>query len=130
MSLQDPISNLLACIKNSQIRLKPNLVVPSSTMKIALLEVLKKEGYIDSFSISDDIKKEVTINLKYFEGKPVIKELNRISRPGLREYVSSNNIPTINGGLGISIISTNKGLMTDTEAKEAGIGGEVVCSVF
>lgn len=130
MSMQDPIASLLAGINNAQTRLKPNLSVPSSTKKIALLKVLEREGYIESFNVSDSAKPQLTVNLKYFEGKPVIQELKRISKPGLREYVSNKNIPLIKGGLGISIVSTNKGLMTDHEAREAGIGGEVMCSVF
>lgn len=130
MSMQDPIASLLVGINNAQARLKPNLLVPSSTKKIALLEVLNREGYIESFSVSEDKKPLLTINLKYFNGQPTIKELKRISRPGLREYVSNKNIPTVKGGLGISVISTNKGLMTDKEAKQAGIGGEVICLVF
>ena len=130
MSMQDPIASLFAGINNAQARLKPNLLVPSSTKKIALLEVLNREGYIESFSVSEGKKPLLTINLKYFNGQPTIKELKRISRPGLREYVSNKNIPTVKGGLGISVISTNKGLMTDKEAKQAGIGGEVICLVF
>lgn len=130
MSIQDPISNLLAAINNAQARLKSSLIVPSSSKKIAILEVLRREGYIVSFTISETNKPELTIKLKYFEGKPVIQELKRISRPGLREYVDNKDIPLVKGGLGISVISTNKGLMTDAEAREAGIGGEVVCSVF
>lgn len=130
MSMQDPIASLLARINNAQARLKPNLLVQSSTKKIALLEVLKREGYIDSFNVSDNYKPEITINLKYFKGKPVIQELKRISKPGLREYVGNKDIPVIKGGLGISVVSTSKGLMTDHEAREAGIGGEVICSVF
>ena len=130
MSMQDPIASLLAGINNAQARLKPNLLVPSSTKKIALLEVLNREGYIESFSVSEGKKPLLTINLKYFEGQPTIKELKRISRPGLREYVNNKNIPTVKGGLGISVISTNKGLMTDKEAQQAGIGGEVICLVF
>ena len=130
MSMQDPIASLLAGINNAQARLKPYLLVPSSLKKIALLKVLEREGYIDSFKVSDSNKPELTVNLKYFNGKPVIQELKRISKPGLREYVRGKNIPLIKGGLGISIVSTNKGLLTDHEARDAGIGGEVVCSVF
>ncbi len=130
MSMQDPIASLFAGINNAQARLKSNLLVPSSTKKIALLEVLNREGYIESFSVSEGKKPLLTINLKYFNGQPTIKELKRISRPGLREYVSNKKIPTVKGGLGISVISTNKGLMTDKEAKQAGIGGEVICLVF
>tara|TARA_Y100001949_G_C15729384_1_gene218721 strand:- start:85 stop:471 length:387 start_codon:yes stop_codon:yes gene_type:complete len=128
--MQDPIASLFAGINNAQARLKSNLLVPSSTKKIALLEVLNREGYIESFSVSEGKKPLLTINLKYFNGQPTIKELKRISRPGLREYVSNKKIPTVKGGLGISVISTNKGLMTDKEAKQAGIGGEVICLVF
>tara|TARA_B100001013_G_scaffold16049_1_gene9156 strand:+ start:99 stop:485 length:387 start_codon:yes stop_codon:yes gene_type:complete len=128
--MQDPIASLLSGINNAQARLKPNLLVPSSAKKIALLKVLNREGYIESFSVSEGKKPLLTINLKYFEGQPTIKELKRISRPGLREYVNNKNIPTVKGGLGISVISTSKGLMTDKEAKEAGIGGEVICLVF
>jgi len=130
MSMQDPIASLLSGINNAQARLKPNLLVPSSAKKIALLKVLNREGYIESFSVSEGKKPLLTINLKYFEGQPTIKELKRISRPGLREYVNNKNIPTVKGGLGISVISTSKGLMTDKEAKQAGIGGEVICLVF
>ena len=130
MSMQDPIASLLSGINNAQARLKPNLLVPSSAKKIALLKVLNREGYIESFSVSEGKKPLLTINLKYFEGQPTIKELKRISRPGLREYVNNKNIPTVKGGLGISVISTNKGLMTDKEAQQAGIGGEVICLVF
>ena len=128
--MQDPIASLLSGINNAQARLKPNLLVPSSAKKIALLKVLNREGYIESFSVSEGKKPLLTINLKYFEGQPTIKELKRISRPGLREYVNNKNIPTVKGGLGISVISTSKGLMTDKEAKQAGIGGEVICLVF
>ena len=106
MSMQDPIASLLSGINNAQARLKPNLLVPSSAKKIALLKVLNREGYIESFSVSEGKKPLLTINLKYFEGQPTIKELKRISRPGLREYVNNKNIPTVKGGLGISVIST------------------------
>ena len=109
MSIQDPISNLLAAINNAQARLKSSLIVPSSSKKIAILEVLRREGYIVSFTISETNKPELTIKLKYFEGKPVIQELKRISRPGLREYVDNKDIPLVKGGLGIAVISTIKG---------------------
>ncbi len=130
MSMQDPISNLLAGINNAQARMKVDLVVPSSSKKISLLKVLEREGYITSFAIKEGKKEKVSITLKYFEGKPVIRELKRISRPGLREYVSKKNLPLVKGGLGIAVVSTSKGLMTDREAREAGLGGELVCSVF
>ena len=130
MSMQDPIADLFSRINNAQSRRKTSVVVPSSKKKINLLSLLKDKGYIDSYDISDSSKPEIEIKLKYFEGAPVIKELKRISKPGLRQYSNKTKLPEINGGLGIAIISTNKGLMTDTEAKEAGLGGELICSVF
>ena len=130
MSMQDPIADLFSRINNAQSRRKTSVVVPSSKKKISLLSLLKDKGYIDSYDISDSAKPEIEIKLKYFEGAPVIKELKRISKPGLRQYSNKTKLPEINGGLGIAIISTNKGLMTDTEAKEAGLGGELICSVF
>tara|TARA_B100001778_G_scaffold204626_1_gene169065 strand:- start:322 stop:708 length:387 start_codon:yes stop_codon:yes gene_type:complete len=128
--MQDPIADLFSRINNAQSRRKTSVLVPSSKKKINLLSLLKDKGYIDSYDISDSSKPEIEIKLKYFEGAPVIKELKRISKPGLRQYSSKTKLPEINGGLGIAIISTNKGLMTDTEAKEAGLGGELICSVF
>ena len=128
--MQDPISSLLTGIKNAQARRKPEVTISSSSKKIALLELLVREGYIDSIKVDDGKKPEVSILLKYYEGKPVIRELKRISKPGLREYVGKKDLPSINGGLGIAVVSTNKGLMTDKQAREAGLGGELICSVF
>lgn len=130
MSMQDPISDLLSGIKNAQARLKNKVIFTSSSKKIQLLNLLKREGYIESFEIEEGKKPKVSVTLKYFNGKPVIKELKRISRPGLREYVGKKDLPLINGGLGIAVVSTNKGLMTDTEARESGLGGELLCSIF
>jgi len=130
MSMQDPIADLFSRINNAQVRGKASVVVHSSNKKISLLSLLKDKGYIASFNVSEDSKPEIEIKLKYFEGAPVIKELKRISKPGLRQYSSKTEIPEINGGLGIAVVSTNKGLMTDQEAKEAGLGGELICSVF
>ena len=130
MSMQDPIADLFSRINNAQARGKASVVVPSSSKKINLVSLLKDKGYIDSFNVSDNVKPEIEIKLKYFEGAPVIKDLKRISKPGLRRYSSNTEIPEINGGLGIAVVSTNKGLMTDQEAKEAGLGGELICSVF
>ena len=130
MSMQDPIADLFSRINNAQARGKATVIVPSSLKKINLISLLKDKGYVDSFNISDSSKPEIEIKLKYFQGAPVIKELKRISKPGLRQYISSKEIFEINGGLGIAVISTNKGLMTDQEAKEAGLGGELICSVF
>jgi len=130
MSMQDPIADLFSRINNAQARGKASVVVPSSNKKISLVSLLKDKGYVDSFDVSDGPKPEIEIKLKYFEGAPVIKELKRISKPGLRQYSNKKEIPEINGGLGIAVVSTNKGLMTDQEAKEAGLGGELICSVF
>ena len=130
MSMQDPIADLFSRINNAQSRRKSSVVVPSSKKKISLLSLLKDKGYIDSYDVSDSSKPEIEIKLKYFEGAPVIKELKRISNPGLRQYSCNTQLPEVNGGLGIAIISTNQGLMTDAEAKEAGLGGELICSVF
>tara|TARA_Y100001970_G_scaffold282535_1_gene395547 strand:- start:3931 stop:4317 length:387 start_codon:yes stop_codon:yes gene_type:complete len=128
--MQDPIADLFSRIINAQSRGKASVVAPSSNKKINLVSLLRDKGYVDSFTISDSPKPEIEIKLKYFEGAPVIKQLKRISKPGLRQYTSSKEISEINGGLGIAVISTNKGLMTDKEAKEAGLGGELICSVF
>jgi len=130
MSMQDPIADLFSRINNAQARGKASVVIPSSKKKISLVTLLKEKGYVDSFNVSDSTKPEIEIKLKYFEGAPVIKELKRISKPGLRQYSDKTKIPEINGGLGIAVVSTNKGLMTDQEAKEAGLGGELICSVF
>ena len=130
MTIQDPIANLFSSISNAQSRLKRELVVPASTKKVAIVKLLQNEGYIDSFKISDEKKPKLSIKLKYFEGKPAIKEFKRISRPGLREYSRSKGIPSVKGGLGTVIVSTSQGLMTDKKAREIGIGGEIICSVF
>ena len=130
MSIQDPIANLFSSINNAQARSKEFVTVPSSTKKMALLHMLKEEGYIHSYSASEGTKPEIEIKLKYFEGSPVIKELKRISKPGLRQYSNYKDLPQVNGGLGIAIISTNKGLMTDRQAREEKVGGELICSIF
>ena len=128
--MQDPIADLFSRINNAQARGKASVIVPSSNKKISLVSLLKDKGYVGSFDVSDSPKPEIEIKLKYFEGTPVIKELKRISKPGLRQYSNKKEIPEINGGLGIAVVSTNKGLMTDQEAKEAGLGGELICTVF
>ena len=130
MTIQDPIANLFSSINNAQSRAKESVVVPSSTKKVALVEILKKEGYLGEYSVSEETKPQLTIKFRYFEGLPVIKQLKRISKPGLREYSGFKDLPSVNGGLGVAIISTNKGLMTDQQAREAELGGEVICSVF
>ena len=128
--MQDPVADLFSRINNAQARRKASVIVPSSNKKVNIISLLKEKGYIDSYNVSEGNKPQIEIKLKYFEGAPVIKELKRISKPGLRQYSGKNDIPEINGGLGIAVISTNKGLMTDQEAKEAGLGGELICSVF
>tara|TARA_Y100001933_G_scaffold177992_1_gene176484 strand:- start:157 stop:600 length:444 start_codon:yes stop_codon:yes gene_type:complete len=125
MSIQDPIANLFSSINNAQARNKEFVKVPSSKKKLALLSMLKQEGYIHSYSQSEGIKPEIEIKLKYFEGAPVIKELKRISKPGLRQYSNYKDLPEINGGLGMAIVSTNKGLMTDKQAKRRNGGWRV-----
>ncbi len=130
MSMQDPIADLFSRLNNAQARQKTSVVVPSSKFKISLMTLLQNKGYIESFNVTDNDKPELEIKLRYFEGAPVIKELKRISKPGLRQYAGKEEMPEINGGLGMAIISTNKGLMTDQEAKEAGLGGEIICSIF
>ncbi len=129
MSLQDPVSDMLTRVRNAQRASKFNVKMPSSKQKENIAEVLKNEGYIADFSISDDVKKELTIELKYFQGKPVIEKIKRISRPGLRVFKSKDDLPSVNGGLGIAIISTSKGVMTERQAKASGNGGEVICTV-
>lgn len=131
MSMSDPIADLLTRLRNAQMAGKPTVVCPSSKIKQAILDVLKQEGYIAGYSISSDVvKPELTIELKYYNGRPVIEELHRGSTPGLRNYKGSDELPKVRAGLGIAIISTNKGVMTDKAARSAGVGGEVLCTVF
>ncbi len=129
MSLQDPISDMLTRIRNAQKATKVNVVMPSSSQKVNIATVLKNEGYISDFKVSEGAKKELTIELKYYQGKPVIESIKRVSRPGLRIFKSKDELPSINAGLGIAIISTSSGLMTEKQARAAGHGGEVICSV-
>ncbi|MCP4186949.1 MAG: 30S ribosomal protein S8 [Gammaproteobacteria bacterium] len=129
MSLQDPISDMLTRVRNAQKANKVNVIMPSSKQKANIAQVLKDEGYISDFKISDETRKQLTIELKYYQGKPVIDNIKRISRPGLRIFKSKDDLPSINGGLGIAIISTSKGLMSDRQARAAGHGGEVICQV-
>ena len=130
MSIQDPIANLFSSINNAQARNKEFVKVPSSSKKVALLSMLKEEGYIHSFTTSEGSKPEIEIKLKYFEGSPVIKQLKRISKPGLRQYSNYKDLPEVNGGLGMAIVSTSKGLMTDRQAIKSEMGGEIICRVF
>ncbi|TNC79575.1 MAG: 30S ribosomal protein S8 [Oleiphilus sp.] len=130
MSMQDTLADMFTRIRNAQMAEKQTVSIPSSKMKLSVLEVLKSEGYIESFAVDGDVKPEVTVELKYFDGKPVIEEIKRQSRPGLRNYRGSDELPTVRGGLGIAIVSTSQGVMTDHAARKAGIGGEVICTVF
>lgn len=131
MSMSDPIADLLTRIRNAQMAGKPTVVCPSSKIKQAILDVLKSEGYIAGYSISSDVvKPELTIELKYYNGRPVIEELHRASTPGLRNYKASNALPKVRSGLGVAVVSTSKGVMTDKAARAAGVGGEVLCTVF
>ena len=130
MSMQDPLADMLTRIRNAQMAEKTVVSMPSSKLKVAVANVLKSEGYITGYQVSSDAKPLLSIELKYFEGRPVIEELKRVSRPGLRQYKSVDQLPKVRGGLGVSIVSTNKGVMTDREARAQGIGGEVLCTVF
>jgi len=131
MSMTDPIADLLTRIRNAQLARKPDVSVSSSKLKTALVKVLKDEGYVADFrTASEGAKQTLTIELKYFDGRPVIDRLERVSRPGLRIYRGKTELPKIQGGLGTAIVSTPKGVMTDTHAREANVGGEVLCHVF
>ena len=131
MSMTDPIADLLTRIRNAQMAGHKSVVAPSSKIKLAILDVLKQEGYINGYSLSEDVvKPSVSIELKYHEGKPVIEELQRGSSPGLRQYRGKDELPEVRAGLGVAIVSTNKGVMTDRAARQSGIGGEVLCTVF
>lgn len=131
MSMQDPIADMLTRIRNAQMAGKSSVSVPASKLKTAVSKVLENEGYVDGWRVDDEQgKPNLIIDLKYFEGRPVIVEIDRVSRPGLRSYVGKDEIPLIRGGLGIAIVSTSKGVMTDRAARSAGVGGEVLCTVF
>ncbi|MFV8835807.1 30S ribosomal protein S8 [Aquisalimonas sp. APHAB1-3] len=131
MSMTDPIADLLTRIRNAQTANKAEVSVPSSKLKQAVAGVLKEEGYIEDFRIEGEEKKPViVIRLKYFQGQPVIERIQRVSRPGLRIFKDKTSLPKVNGGLGVAIISTSRGVMTDRAARTAGVGGEVLCEVF
>ncbi len=131
MSMSDPIADFLTRIRNAQMAQMPDVSCPSSKIKVALSEVLQDEGYINGYAVSDeDGKPVITVDLKYFQGKPVIEEIKRVSRPGLRSYKGKDDLPKNRAGLGIAIMSTNKGLMTERKAAAEGLGGEVLCTVF
>jgi len=131
MSMQDPLSDMLTRIRNAQMAGKTSVEMPGSKLKSAVAQVLKDEGYVSEFSVSDASgKSRLAIELKYFQGKPVIAEIDRVSRPGLRQYRAKDELPSVRAGLGVAIVSTSRGVMTDRAARAAGVGGEVLCTVF
>ncbi|MEQ1558213.1 MAG: 30S ribosomal protein S8 [Methyloglobulus sp.] len=130
MSMTDPVADMLTRIRNGQSAGKKSIKQPSSTLKLSIAKVLKEEGYIAGFSTeSSGSHTEMTVDLKYYRGAPVIEEIKRISRPGLRIYKSKDDLPKVLGGLGIAIVSTSSGVMTDKAARAAGHGGEIICTV-
>jgi len=129
MSMSDPVADMLTRIRNGQAAIKADVTMPASNMKKAIARVLQDEGFIKDYSVTDGSKPEMTVTLKYFEGKPVIEMIKRVSRPGLRIFKSNDELPNVLNGLGVAIVSTSKGLMTDRSARSAGIGGEVICLV-
>ena len=130
MSLSDPIGDMLARIKNAQVRNHNKVLLPSSKFKAKIAEVLKSEGYIIDYKINDEKKPSIEINLKYNSGNPVINTIERISKPGRRIFSSASSLPKINNGLGIAIVSTPQGVMTDVDARKKKLGGEIICKVF
>jgi len=124
--MTDPIADMFTRIRNGQSAAKTAVTMPSSKLKVAIANLLKEEGYITDFSVSTDVKPQLTVELKYFEGKEVIESIKRVSRPGLRVYKGRDELPKVQAGLGIAIISTSKGLMTDRAARNAGLGGEII----
>ncbi|MGL6176721.1 MAG: 30S ribosomal protein S8, partial [Vibrionaceae bacterium] len=127
MSMQDPISDMLTRIRNGQAANKVAVVMPASKLKVAIAQLLKAEGYVADFIVSGEAKPELEVTLKYFEAKPVIEQIQRVSRPGLRIYKKKDELPSVMGGLGIAVVSTSQGLMTDRAARKAGLGGEIIC---
>ena len=131
MSMQDPLSDMLTRIRNAQMAGKTRVEMPGSKLKAAVAQVLKDEGYVGEFEASDEGgKPRLAIDLKYYDGKPVIAEIDRISRPGLRRYSGKGALPSVRAGLGVAIISTSQGVMTERAARAAGVGGEVLCTVY
>ena len=130
MSLSDPIGDMLARIKNAQVRNHRKVSLPSSKFKAKIADVLKSEGYIIDYKINEEKKPSIEINLKYNSGNPVINTIERISKPGRRIFSSASSLPKINNGLGIAIVSTPQGVMTDVDARKKKLGGEIICKVF
>jgi small subunit ribosomal protein S8 len=131
MAMNDPLGDLLSRIRNAQMRNKSKVNTPNSRLRESVIEVLKNEGYIRGYAVVEkDGRSEIEIELKYFEGEPVIREIERVSKPGRRVYTSVKNMPRINNGLGVTIVSTPKGVMADHDARDANVGGEILCTVF
>jgi small subunit ribosomal protein S8 len=131
MPMNDPLGDLLARIRNAQMRSKGSVTCPGSKLRERVLEVLKTEGYIRGYTVTEkEGRSELEIELKYFDGEPVIREIERISKPGRRVYASMRNLPRINNGLGVAIVSTPKGVMADHDARDNNVGGEILCTVF
>lgn len=130
MSMQDTLADMFTRIRNAQQAGHASVTMPSSKIKKSVAQLLQAEGYIGGFSVAGDVKQTMTIDLKYYEGKPVIERIQRVSRPGLRQYRSVSDLPKVEAGLGVAIVSTSKGVMTDRAARAAGVGGEVIATVF
>ena len=131
MSMTDPLGDLFSRIRNAQMRNKSKVTSPNSRLRESVLGVLKNEGYIRGYTVVErDGRSEIEIELKYFDGEPVIREIERVSKPGRRVYTSVRNMPRINNGLGVTIVSTPKGVMADHDARDKNVGGEILCTVF
>lgn len=130
MSMQDTLADMFTRIRNGHMAEKKAVAMPSSKQKLAVAKVLKEEGYITGYAVEGEVKPVLSIELKYFEGKPVIEKIKRVSRPSLRIYKGVGDLPKVSDGLGVAIVSTSKGVMTDRAARAAGVGGEVLCTVF
>ena len=129
MSMQDTLADMFTRIRNAQMARKAKVEMPASKMKASLAQVLKDEGYIEGFEVTGDKKPTLTVELRYFEGQPVIETIKRVSSPGLRIYKQASEIPKVKDGLGVMVVSTSKGIMTDRAARKANIGGELICEV-
>ena len=130
MTMQDPLSDMITRIRNANLREKVSVAMPSSKVKVSVAKVLKDEGYILNYKVTEDKKPVLEIDLKYHDGKPVIEEITRSSKPSLRVYSSSKDLPKVKSGLGVAIVSTSKGVMSDRSARSNGVGGEILCTVF
>ncbi len=130
MTMQDPVADLLTRVRNAQTAGHAEVRAPHSNLKEAVCRVLQEEGYVAGYAVEGDAQRQLVVQLKYHHGEPVIEEIKRVSRPGLRNYQGAEDIPSVRGGLGIAIVSTSRGVMTDRAARAAGVGGEVICTVF